>query len=125
MPTFRCPAECRDCGTMSNPRDGARLPPAIMLDAIDQAAGAGYDAVVFTGGEPTLAGHDLDRAIERATARGLTTRVVTNAHWARTLRAARRRVGQLMAVGLTEINLSTGDEHARFVPIRNIVGAAT
>jgi hypothetical protein len=51
----------------------------------------------------------------------MTSRVVTNGYWATSDRAARRRLGPLIEAGLNELNFSTGDDHARFVPVRNVV----
>lgn len=95
-----------------------------MLSAIEQAAQCDYQVVVFTGGEPTLAGKDLFTAIARASSLGLSTRVVSNAHWAATDALASRMVNALLGAGLCEINFSTGDQHARFVSVDNIVRAA-
>jgi hypothetical protein len=122
MPTQRCTAECIHCGTMSSPREHTALSPDAVLKVIDEAAELGeYKLVVFTGGEPTLAWPVLIAGITRAHQRGLTTRMVTNAHWARSAEAARRRVRALRSAGLDEINFSTGDQHARFVPIERVV----
>jgi hypothetical protein len=49
---------------------------------------------------------------------------VSNAYWARTADSASRTVQALAAAGLREINFSTGDQHARFVPMNNIIRAA-
>jgi hypothetical protein len=123
MPTFRCTAACQDCGTMSNPRQEARLDWDVIFEAIEQAAGAGYRVVVFTGGEPTLAGPRLADAIRSAVSRGLHTRMVTNAHWANSDETASDRVRVYADAGLREINFSTGDEHVRFVPLDYIFRA--
>jgi MoaA/NifB/PqqE/SkfB family radical SAM enzyme len=103
MPTFRCPAECGHCGTMSSPRERTVLSLESILSAIDQAAELGYEVVVFTGGEPTLARRPLLTALQRATDLGLITRVVTNGYWARTAKAADRTMAQLVGAGLREI----------------------
>ncbi|MGG1153048.1 radical SAM protein [Bacillus wiedmannii] len=123
MPTYRCTAECENCGTMSSPREKARLQLPNILRAIDEAANAGYGTIVFTGGEATLVGADLLKAIEHAALLKLGTRLVTNAHWANSDRAAERKIRALVAAGLNEINYSTGDQHVRFVPLDNILRA--
>src|SRR5690349_5223816 len=124
MPTFQCTAACAHCGTLSHPRETTWLPLDQMLSAIDQAAKNGYRVVVFTGGEPTLAGEDLLVAISRAAAHGLIARVVTNAWWASTDGAAHARIAEMAKAGLRQFNCSTGDQHARFVPIDNVMRAA-
>ena len=123
MPTFRCTAACHHCGTYSSPRAGSSLSLAQMLSAIDQAVALGYRIAVFTGGEATLAGDDLLAAIRHASAAALPTRVVTNAWWATDEAAATEWAEAFVSAGLSEINFSTGDQHARFVPLGNIVRA--
>lgn len=121
MPTFRCTAECDHCSTMSSPRENTWLPLDSMLSMIDQAADLGYTAVVFTGGETMLARKPLLLGLKRASSRGLATRVVTNGYWARSSSAAARTLGRMREMGLKEINFSTGDQHARFVPLEYVI----
>jgi len=122
--TLQCNAECLHCGTNSSPRVKSRLPEATAARLIDEAAEAEYQVVAFTGGEPLLYGQSLFELIRRAAGRELATRVVSNAYWARTADSASRTVQALAAAGLREINFSTGDQHARFVPMNNIIRAA-
>src|SRR3954447_17880862 len=100
MPTFRCTAECTHCGTLSSPREGTWLGEAEMSSAIDQAAELGYAKVVFTGGEPMLAGGRLVRGVRRAAERGMWVRVVTNGFWASSDAAAERKLAELVGAGL-------------------------
>jgi len=123
MPTWKCPAECTHCGTLSSPREKTRLPLVDIISCIDQAAENGYKVVFFTGGEPTLAGKNLISAIERASTKGLFTRIVSNAYWAINDKTAKKLISDLVRAGLTEINFSTGDQHARFVDIENVIRA--
>ncbi len=123
MPTFQCTAECTHCGTLSSPREKTWLPVEDMLAAIDQAANSGYRLVVFTGGEATLAGKNLLVGIGKAASYGLSVRLVTNAYWAVNEKAAKQRITDFVSAGLTEINFSTGDQHARFVPLENVIRA--
>jgi hypothetical protein len=95
-----------------------------MLDAIDQAARGGYAEVVFSGGEPTLAGDRLLAGMRYARERGLGIRLVSNAQWAGTPEDAAAALDGFMACGLAHLTLSTGDEHARFVPLPAIFNAA-
>lgn len=80
--------------------------------------------VVFSGGECFLLGEDLDAAIGHAHRLGLATRCVTNGYWASSLEAALRRLKKLRDVGLTEINFSTGDNHAEYVAVENVLHGA-
>jgi organic radical activating enzyme len=123
LPTYTCTACCRDCGTLSGPRERTNLSLDSILSAIDQAAQYDFANVVFTGGEPTLRWSDLLTSIVHATSLGLPTRIVTNAYWAVSRRRADGYLQALQKAGLTEINFSTGDEHARFVPVERVVNA--
>ena len=123
MPTFRCVANCASCGTLSNPLDKTELTLQEMSRCIQEAKRLNFANIVFTGGEPTLCWEKLLQAIKKTNKSGLMTRLVTNAHWAETPSEAQRTVRALKAAGLDEINFSTGDEHARFIPITNVVNA--
>lgn len=124
MPTFQCTAACKFCGTLSNPHVKTRLSPSQIAKIIDDAASQKYELVCFTGGEPTLVGQGLEAAIHRASNHGMATRVVTNAHWATNRETAHNFLIPLVDSGLDEINFSTGDQHARFVPIESVLLAA-
>ena len=123
MLTYQCTAACKHCGSYSNPKQGGQLDPEHMVLAINQAIDAGYEVVVFTGGEPTLVKETLLQGIRLASSRGARTRLVTNGWWAKDEDAADRQVADLIDAGLVEINFSTGDEHVRFVPLDNILWA--
>jgi organic radical activating enzyme len=122
--TYQCTAACSDCGTFSSPQEDTHLDTELALRAIRQAPEAGFGVVVFTGGEPTMRWPALLRCLEEAHAQELSTRVVTNGYWAKTPAAARRRVATLVEHGLDELNVSTGDQHARFVPVEAVARAA-
>ena len=120
MPTRTCTAACRHCGSFSSPRVKESLPRATITASISQAAALGFVLVVFTGGEATLAWDDLLAGIALARSCGLQTRLVTNAHWAESEFAAREVVAALQRAGLDQLNISTGDEHARFVSLERV-----
>ncbi len=124
MPTFRCTAQCRHCGTLSHPREETRLSSELIGRTIRQAAAAGYEEVVFSGGEPTLAGPTLLAAMRLGHALGLAVRMVTNAHWACTREDAERALDDYVGCGVAHLTLSTGDQHARFVPLESVLNAA-
>jgi organic radical activating enzyme len=123
MPTFQCTAACKHCGTMSSPRVKTRLPTEVMMQVIREVAENGFGLVVFTGGEPTLVGDALLDAIRLSRDLGMLTRVVTNCHWAASNECSNQYVSSLRDSGLDEINFSTGDQHARFVPIESVLRA--
>lgn len=121
MLTYTCPAECKDCGTLSSPRSRENISLDDAKKFIEEAGQAGdFVVVVFTGGEATLRWRDLLDGIRFAKSKGLNTRLVTNAHWAIREDVSRDKLLQLTDAGLDEINYSTGDEHARFIPVDRV-----
>jgi organic radical activating enzyme len=123
MPTYQCNAACKDCGTYSHPKERTTLSIDAVLRSIELAKENGFVNVVFTGGEATLQWQHLLVGLRRCRALNLHTRLVTNAHWARTPERARQRLDELIEAGLDEINFSTGDEHVRFVPLQSVIRA--
>ncbi len=119
--TYKCNAECLNCGTFSNPRIRGRLSIEKINSAIYQAARIGFANVVFTGGEATLYFKEILQCIQYAAKLGLPTRLVTNGIWGLKSETAIKKAALLKASGLTEINFSTGNEHVRFVPPDAIV----
>ncbi|EOO04945.1 hypothetical protein IAW_05763 [Bacillus cereus str. Schrouff] len=122
--TYQCTAQCENCGTLSNPNNKTRLSLEEVYSAIEQAAELNYKLVVFTGGEATLNKKELILGIKKACEFNLPVRLVTNAHWAKSINSARKMVLELQNAGLVEINFSTGDQHTRFVPIDNVLNAS-
>ena len=72
-----------------------------------------------------MTGGTLVRAMRRSAFWSLPVRLVTNAHWARDDAAAESLLFEWMCAGLGELNISTGDRHARFIPLDNAIRAAT
>jgi organic radical activating enzyme len=125
MLTHACPAECKNCGTLSSPRARESISLEDVKRHIEEAWQHGdFGIVVFTGGEATLRWKDLLESIRYATALGFPTRLVTNAHWALNEELANTKLQKLLDAGLVEINFSTGDEHARFIPTKRVAIAA-
>lgn len=125
LPTFRCTAACTNCCFGSHPWVPGRIPQEDILKYISEAARfKSLSLVVFSGGECFLLGEDLVEAVAFATRLGLATRCVTNGYWASSEKAALHRLIPLRDAGLTELNLSTGDHHAQFVPVENVLHAA-
>jgi Radical SAM superfamily len=123
MPTYQCTAACKSCGTLSSPQATARLTAGQVNRAIAQAAAAGIEVVVFTGGEATLEPDLLFAGLAQVVNLGMASRLVTNAHWAASDASALDFVARLRAAGLSEINYSTGDQHARFLPVEHVLRA--
>ena len=76
--------------------------------------------VCFSGGEPTLLGDDLYRALRLCKEHGVITRVVTNAYWATSSEAALDFVRGLRDAGLDELNISTDDYHLPFISLQRV-----
>ncbi|HEY9038861.1 MAG TPA: radical SAM protein [Roseovarius sp.] len=123
--TYRCTAACEHCCFECTPKSEGTLSLDAMIEAIDAAARLGsVRTVVFSGGECFLMFDDLRQAILRATAHGMGTRCVTNGYWAKSKRRGRALIERLQDAGLGELNISTGDQHARFVPLKAVENAA-
>ncbi|GHT61477.1 hypothetical protein FACS189451_03590 [Bacteroidia bacterium] len=123
--TNKCSAACKNCcyGCSSQKKD--RLTLKDMKNYIEQSLET-YPTVkllVLTGGECFTLGKDLNDIVKYGTEKGLKVRVVTNAYWANSFKKAYLRLKGLVDVGLSEINISTGDDHQEWVPYDNIVYA--
>jgi hypothetical protein len=126
LPTYQCTAACAECCFESSPHVTGRISLDRIRWYLDEAVRAfpQLRLVCFSGGECFLLRDDLDRAIAAAHAHGLRTRSVTNGYWAVNERAALARLEPLRAAGLDELNISTGDEHQRYVPFARVAQAA-
>jgi organic radical activating enzyme len=126
LPSYRCNAACAECCFESHPGIKHRMDRDALLALIDRI----HDElphvkyVVMSGGEVTLLREDLLAAISRLTELGLASRIVSNGHWGRTDKSAEWWISRLKAAGLSELNLSTGDEHQVFVPFESVARAA-
>lgn len=123
--TYKCTSACNNCCFQCSPKRNLTLSKEQMLDYIEQVTRdfPSVKVLVLTGGECTILKY-LPEIIDVASHKyGLAVRIVSNAHWARTYDSARKKVAELKAAGLNEINFSTGDEHLEFVPIEYIKNA--
>ncbi len=119
--TNRCPIACPHCVATASPRGRARLTLREMRTAVDDMFGLGrLRMVIFTGGEPFLLREDLLDMVGYCAAKGLTTRIVTNAFWARTPENASNIVQACLAAGLTELAVSCDEYHQKFISIDNV-----
>jgi MoaA/NifB/PqqE/SkfB family radical SAM enzyme len=75
--SLRCNLACAHCYSLSSPSATGVLALERVCQAIDDAAGMGYQAVAFSGGEP-LSYRGLTEALRRAKSLGLRTSVTTN-----------------------------------------------
>ncbi|RKG82743.1 radical SAM protein [Corallococcus exercitus] len=127
LPTYRCNAACAECCFESNPSIKHRMTRADLLRLVERVRTElpGVKYVVLSGGEVTLLREDLIAVIARLSELGLGSRIVSNGHWGRTDESAAWWVENLMTAGLSELNLSTGDDHVQFVPLDSVARAAS
>ena len=126
LTTYRCNAACEQCCFESNPSIKGRLSLVTMKTRICDAKTSftTLQLVVFSGGECFLLKHDLFAAISYASDLGLKTRCVTNGFWGKTPNRACETVQSLVEAGVTEINISTGLDHQKWVPFSSVETAA-
>lgn len=126
LPTYRCTAACEQCCFGSNPQVTYRMSLEEMLAVVDEAVESfsALKLLVISGGECYMLGEDLMLVIEHAHAKGLLVRTVTNGFWGKSGKAALRTASRAASAGLTEVNFSTGRDHAQFVPVQSVINAA-
>lgn len=123
--TYKCTAACSDCCFDCTPKRSERISAADMIATIDAAFALGsIRTVVFSGGECFINFEDLVGAVKHATSLGLGTRCVTNGFWAKSSARGRIQIERIAEAGLTELNVSTGDQHLKFVPMAAVENAA-
>jgi len=124
-PTHKCTAACYNCCLSCSPNIKHIMPFKRIKSHIDEALQTYPDIkiVILTGGECFLLGKDLERVIEYIHKKGRLSRVVTNAYWANDYNSAVKKLSTLKTAGLTELNISTGDNHQRFIPFQHVANA--
>ena len=123
--TDKCTASCHNCCFKCSPKNAQRLSLSQITNIIEQVMDE-FDEVnscVFTGGECTLLGNDLLKAIEYASNKELICRIVSNGYWAISEEKAYNYLKELVNCGLRELNLSTGDEHQKWVSVQKVINA--
>lgn len=123
--TERCTASCYNCCFQCSPQKKRRMSLQTMITRIDEIVRDFPNVIscVFTGGECTTLGNDLIKILEYVQTKNLKSRIVTNGHWAITKAKALSYLKKLHNAGLNELNLSTGDEHQKWIPYDRIVYA--
>lgn len=120
-----CPLKCDFCCHPVEEYGPVKIERERAIDWIRQAAATGTCRLVaFTGGEPFLYYADLLEILGATQGLGLGFRIVTAAHWADSMPAARDRLRPLVHAGLTELTISTDPSHQVFVPARQAEFAA-
>lgn len=102
--TRECKQACRFC---SNPPSGVELTEAELFATIDDLVARGYDGVILTGGEPTIAPL-LFPAVHHSKAKGLFIRMITNGQRV----CEPGFLGALVEAGLTHLHLSLHSSRA-------------
>lgn len=122
--TDNCNARCKHCVLCCSPGKKHSLTFKKIRDAVEQLESINpVTLVVFTGGEPTLLKNDLLEALAFCSERGILTRIVTNAHWAKDRKAAYSYLRTLRECGLDELNISTDDYHTPYIPFEYVKNA--
>lgn len=125
LTTNKCTAACKNCCFNCNSQNNARMTLSEMKQYIDDSLKA-YPTIkllVLTGGECFTLKDDLRTIIRYAKNKNLLVRCVSNGYWATSFKKAYIILKELINEGLTEINLSTGDEHLKWIPYDNIINA--
>lgn len=125
--TYGCTAACEQCCFESNPSIKERLSLQQIKNAIQEAADTfpALRMIAFSGGEAFMLKDDLIEAIRFATSLGLMTRVVSNGYWAKNEFNAKRLMKKASEAGLTELNISTGLDHQKWVTRDTVIHAVT
>lgn len=123
--TNKCTAKCKDCCFGCNPNQNDRMSLQQMKDYILNSMFyySNIKLLVLTGGECFTLGKDLEKIVKFGKEMELSVRVVTNCFWAVSFKRAYKKLKKMKECGLTEFNISTGDEHQKWVPYDNIVYA--
>lgn len=127
LSTMKCTATCNECCFNCSPSRTETMSietlDLIMKKCFDRFST--IESVVFSGGEPTLFPKLLEKGIQYAAENQCSTRIVSNGHWGKSFERAEAFIANLKAKGLKELNISTGDEHQKYVPFKSVAIAAT
>lgn len=122
--TYKCTAMCADCCFSCSPKLSNMLDLSSIKKIIDDVrAFSDLKMVIWTGGEAFLLKETLIKGIKYASENGFESRVVSNGFWAVTISEAKKKLLSLKEVGLIELNISTGDNHQKFVDFDNVMNA--
>lgn len=121
--TDKCTAKCQDCCFGCNQSNNKEVDDSVISLMIRQIKQLNITELnfVLTGGECFLLGDRLYSIIKYISDNGFKTRIVSNGYWATSFKIAYDKLLRLKNVGLDEINVSTGDEHLKWVNYENIV----
>lgn len=125
LTTYYCTAACKNCCFECNQHRKGRMSFQQMASYINECISTfpTIKIVVFSGGECFSLKEELYKIISFAHEKQLLTRVVTNGYWAESYEKAFDILKKLKELGLDELNLSTGDDHQKWIPFNNIINA--
>ncbi len=121
--TYKCTAACENCCFNCSPQYSKLMSISEIKEyvSICKEKFPSIGVVVFTGGECTLLKEDLISAIRFCSNLGFITRIVSNGHWGKSVEKAKEYIQSLTDNGLSELNISTGKDHLKYVPLSNII----
>lgn len=121
LTTNKCTAVCRHCATNSGPNRKDMLTWDKLEPILRQLfAETKLSVIVFSGGESTLLGEDLLKALRLCKEHKIITRLVTNVFWATSPEAAEAKLKELREAGLNELNISTDDYHLPYISLQKV-----
>ncbi len=120
--TRACPLRCAHCSVSAGPELGATTFGADfahrVVDQLEELWAADVRFLDFTGGEPTLAPNFVRAVSAAGKSVGMTSGMVTAAHWAVTPQQANRFVTRFC--GVDNWDISTDVYHLPFVPVDRV-----
>lgn len=125
--TLRCNASCENCCNGCRPHRGAAMTYGQMKRYVDKCLavyGNTIKTLNLTGGECMLLGKDLEKIIAYGTKRGLNVCILSNCFWATSYKTAYETLERLKNLGLRTVCFSSGDDHQKWVPLKNARNAA-
>lgn len=121
--TYQCNVECKHCGLNCSPNNKEWMSLDEMKKLAIDSSKLGASSIILTGGEPSLIKHDdlcdYFRFVKENTAIS-NIRIVTNGHWAKSYDKAFQILCEWKEAGLDELNVSCGEFHQEYIPLKNI-----
>lgn len=119
--TLACTAKCAHCITFAAPRVGRKMPFERARALLHQVrATAGFDGVVFTGGENFIHRNELLALVRECTRLDLKSEIITNAYWATSPTVARDVLAPFQDAGLHSLRISVDEYHLPYVPVDRV-----
>jgi len=120
---LRCTAACENCCFGCNPRRGKAMTLEEMKGYVDKCLSAWPDTIQsldITGGECMTIPDAIEGIVEHGTQHGLRTTILSNAFWATSMAKATRTLRRLADKGLKRAIFTTGDNHTKYIPFKNV-----